>query len=161
MKLKYYSILFILGGLLSACNTDIVPKEHLGEIYNVALDALMQQDEALNRGMEYIAIDMGNFEDLDESDKEEIISYLSEKYKVVVMDATFEQLLENGLYDSETMTLDGVLLEIKKVDFKLNNEILFECSKSSSSLGAVGIEVKVHYEGDKWKSKEVRIIWIS
>jgi len=161
LKLKHFSILFIIIGLLSACNTSIEPKEHLGEIYSVALDALMQQSEALNRGMEFIAIDMSNFEGVDESDKEQILSYFKEKYKVDIMDATFEQLQEKGLYNSDTMALDGVLLEIEKVDFKFNNEIIFEGSKYHSSLGAVGIECKVHYENNKWKAKEVKMTWIS
>jgi len=78
--------------LLSACNTGIEPKEHLGEIYSVALDSIMEQDEALSSNMEYIAIDMSNFKEVDESEKEEILSYFKEKYKVEVMDTTFEQL---------------------------------------------------------------------
>ena len=73
----------------------------------------MEQDEALSSDMEYIAIDMNNFEDADESDKEEILSYFKEKYKVEVMDATLEQLKEKGLYNSDTMGLDGVLLRIE------------------------------------------------
>ena len=111
--------------------------------------------------MEYIAIDMSNFKDVDESDKEEILSYFKEKYKVDIMDATLEQLKEKGLYNSDTMALDGVLLEIEKVDFKFNNEIFFEGSKYRSSLGAVGINVKVHYKDSKWKSKEVKMTWVS
>lgn len=40
LQLKYFIILFILVGLLCACNANIEPKEHLGEIYSVALDAI-------------------------------------------------------------------------------------------------------------------------
>ena len=72
LKIKYYCVLLILVGLLSACNTGIEPKEHLGEIYSIALDSIMKQDEALNTDMEYIAIDMSNSEEVDESDKKEI-----------------------------------------------------------------------------------------
>ncbi|WP_088102948.1 peptide ABC transporter substrate-binding protein [Halalkalibacter urbisdiaboli] len=161
MKFKYFSILFILSVLLSACDTGIEPKEHLGEIYSVGLDSIMEQDEALSSDMEYIAIDMSNFEEVDESDKEEIISYFKEKYKVEVMDATFEQLKEKGLYNPDTMVLDGVLLRIEKVDFKFNNNIFFEGSKYRSGDGAVGVEVTVHYKDNKWKSKEVKMTWIS
>lgn len=161
MKLKYFSILFVLSLLLSACNTGIKPKEHLGEIYSVALDSIMEQDEALSNDMEFIAIDMSNFEEVDESDKEEILSYFKEKYKVDVMEATFEQLKEKGLYNPDTMALDGVLLRIEKVDFKLNNNILFEGSKYRSGLGAVGVEVTVHYKDNKWKYKEAKMTWIS
>lgn len=161
MKIKHFSILLVLSLLLSACNTGIEPSEHLGEIYSVALDSIMEQDEALSSDMEYIAIDMSNFEDAAERDKEEILSYFKEKYKVEVMDATLEQLKEKGLYNSDTMGLDGVLLRIEKVDFKFNNEIFFEGSKYRSGLGTVGVEVKVHYKDNKWESKEVKMTWIS
>ncbi|MCQ6275895.1 peptide ABC transporter substrate-binding protein [Bacillus sp. V3B] len=161
MKFKYFSILFILSVLLSACNTGIEPKEYLGEIYSVALNSIMEQDEALSSDMEYIAIDMSNFEEVDESDKDEILSYFKEKYKVEVMDATLEQLKEKGLYNPDTMVLDGVLLRIEKVDFKFNNKVFFEGSKYRSGLGAVGVEVTVHYKDNKWKSKEAKVTWIS
>lgn len=161
MIIKHFSILLVLSLLLSACNTGIEPSEHLGEIYSVALDSIMEQDEALSSDMEYIAIDMSNFEDAAERDKEEILSFFKEKYKVEVMDATLEQLKEKGLYNSDTMGLDGVLLRIEKVDFKFNNEISFEGSKYRSGLGAVGVEVKVHYKDNKWESKEVKMTWIS
>ncbi|CAM5209523.1 hypothetical protein UACE39S_03397 [Ureibacillus acetophenoni] len=70
MKFKYFSILFVLSLLLSACNNGTDPKEHLGEIYSIALDSIMEQDEALSSDMKYIAIDMSNFDRVDESDKD-------------------------------------------------------------------------------------------
>ena len=161
MKIKYFSILFVLSLLLSACNTGIEPKKHLGEIYSVALDSIIEQDEALSSKMEYIAIDMSNFEDADESDKIEILSYFKGKYKVEVMDATLEQLKEKGLYNPDTTVLDGVLLRIEKVNFTSNNNIIFEGSKYRSGLGAVGVEATVHYKDNKWESKEVKMTWIS
>lgn len=161
MKFRYFSILFILLILLSACNNGLEPKEHLGEIYTVALDSIMEQDEALSSDMEFIAIDMSNFEEVDESDKEEILSYFKEKYKVDVMEATFEQLKEKGLYNPDTMALNGVLLRIEKVEFKFNNNIFLEGSKYRSGLGAVGVEITVHYKDDKWKTKEAKQTWIS
>lgn len=161
LKLKYFSILFILLGLLCACNTSIEPKEHLGEIYSVALDAIMEQDPGLNTDMEFIAIDMSNFKDVDESDKEEIISYFKEKYKVEVIDANFDVIEEKGLYNPETLVLDGVLLGIKNIDFNDNNEVVFEGSKYRSGDGAAGIEGKIQYKDNKWTIKEVKMIWIS
>ncbi|MGN7478869.1 peptide ABC transporter substrate-binding protein [Solibacillus silvestris] len=161
MKFKFFSILIIVSILLSACTAGIEPKEHLGEIYIVALDSIMKQDEGLNSDMEYIAIDLSNSEEVDASDKKEILNYFKEKYKVEVMDATLEQLEEKGLYNPDMMRLDGVLLKIEKIDFKFNNKILFEGSKYRSGLGAIGIEVKVHYKGNKWRPKEVKMTWIS
>ncbi|WP_274307446.1 peptide ABC transporter substrate-binding protein [Solibacillus daqui] len=161
MKFRYFSILFILSVLLSACNTGLEPKEHLGEIYSIALDSIMEQDEALSSDMEYIAIDMSNFEEINESDKEEILSYFKEKYKVEVMDATLEQLKEKGLFNTDTFVLDGVLLRIEKVEYKVNNNIFFEGSKYRSGDGGVGVEVIVYYKDNKWKSKDVKRTWIS
>jgi len=161
LKFRYFSILLIMLILLSACNTGLEPKEHLGEIYTVALDSIMEQDEALSSEMEYIAIDMSNFEEVDEGSKEEILSYFKEKYKVDVMEATFEQLKEKGLYNPDTLSLDGVLLRIEKVEFKFNNNIFFEGSKYRSGLGAVGVEITVHHKDSKWKTKEVKQTWIS
>ena len=76
------------------------------------------------------------------------------------MDATLEELTEKGLYNTDTFVLDGVLLRINKVDFKGNN-IFFEGSKYRAGDGAVGVEVIVHYKDTKWKSREVKITWVS
>ena len=146
---------------LSACNNGPEPKEHLGEIYSVALDSIMEEDEVLSKDMDYIAIDMSNFNEVDESDKDEILSYFKEKYNVEVMDATLEELTEKGLYNPDTFVLDGVLLKIKKVSFKGNNTIFFEGSKYRSGDGGLGVEVIIHYKDNKWKSKEVKKTWIS
>ncbi|WP_107942745.1 peptide ABC transporter substrate-binding protein [Metasolibacillus fluoroglycofenilyticus] len=161
MKLKYCSILFALTLFLSACSNEVKPIEHLAEIYSIALDTIMEHDAALSDAIKYIAIDMSNFDEVGESDKEAILSYFKKKYKVEVMDATFEQLKEQGLYDADTLALNGVLLKIEKVDFKANNEILFEGSKYRSGLGAVGIKLTVHYKDNKWLFKDVKMIWIS
>ena len=161
LKLRHFSILFIVIALLSACNNSVEPKEHLGEIYSVALDAIMEQDQALSSDIEFIAIDMSNFKDVDDSDKEEILSYFKEKYKVDVMDATLDQITEKGLYDPDTMVLDGILLQIKNVDFKTNSNIYFEGSKYRSGDGASGVECEVRFKDNKWEVKEVKRTWIS
>ena len=83
LKLRHFSILFIVIALLYACNNSVEPKEHLGEIYSVALEAIMEQDKALSRDIEFIAIDMSNFKDVDEKDKEEILSYFKENIKLM------------------------------------------------------------------------------
>ncbi|PPA69349.1 peptide ABC transporter substrate-binding protein [Jeotgalibacillus proteolyticus] len=162
MKFRYFSILLLIAGLLfSSCNTGVKPKEHLAEIYTAALDSIMEQDEALSHEMAFIAIDMSEFDDVDEESKQEILSYFNEKYQVDVMDATFEQLKEKGFYDPGTLSLDGVLLTIEKVEFKFNNTVFFEGTKYRSGLGAVGVEGTVHYKNNEWKTKEVKQTWMS
>ncbi|MFC9539793.1 hypothetical protein ACFTQ7_07870 [Lysinibacillus sp. NPDC056959] len=51
---------------LAACNTRLEPKEHLGEINTIVLDSIMERDEALSSNMKFIAINMNNFEEVEE-----------------------------------------------------------------------------------------------
>ncbi|MFC5651062.1 hypothetical protein ACFPYJ_18505 [Paenibacillus solisilvae] len=66
----------------------------------LALDAYMPIDEGLNGDMKYIAIDMSNFKGLDDTDKEQILKHF-DKYNVKVMEATYELLKAEGLYDHQ------------------------------------------------------------
>jgi hypothetical protein len=161
MNIKRFSILLIISMVLAACTNGVESKEHLGEIYIIALDSMMEIDTALNSEIEFVAIDMSNFKDLNNQDKEEILSYFREKYKVNAMDATMEELQEKGLYNQETMSLKGVLLSIGKVNFKLNDNVFFEGSKYHSSLGAVGVEITVYYKAGKWQIKKLKQTWVS
>jgi hypothetical protein len=122
---------------------------------------MMELDPGLNSNMEFIAIDMSNFNDLNEDDKDDILLFFKEKYEVDVMDATMEELKEKGLYNPETTALNGVLLEIQSVDFKSNHIIFFEGSKYRSGLGAIGVEGTVHYKDGEWEIKESIVTWIS
>jgi hypothetical protein len=153
--------MFILTFFLTACNNGVNPKDHLGEIYSIALDNIMNYDEALSSDMKFIAIDMSNFDNLGEKDKKEILNFFKERYKVDVMDATFEELKEKGYYNPDTSTLDGVLLTLEKIDFKFNNNVFLEGSKFRSGLGAIGVESTVHYKDGKWRIKESKETWVS
>ncbi|MGE7835460.1 peptide ABC transporter substrate-binding protein [Viridibacillus arvi] len=159
MKNKLTAMLFMLTFLLIACNTDINPKEHASEIYCVALDAIMETDKSLNDGMKFIAIDMSNFDAVNEKQKKSILDYFEDKYKVKVMDATFDELKENGYYNEDT--LDGVLLTVQKVNFNVKNNIFFNGSKYRSAKGAIGVESTVHYKGGTWRIKKLKESWVS
>lgn len=76
MNIKQFPILFFILLVLAACTNGVDSKEHLGEIYSIALDSMMEIDTALNSEMKFIAIDMSNLKDLNEQDKEEILSIL-------------------------------------------------------------------------------------
>lgn len=160
MKTIRVSMLFIVLLFLVACNNEVNSKEHLGEIYRVALGSIMEKDEALSNNIEYIAIDMSNFEELNEQDKKEILAYFEEKFSIEVMDATYEELQEKGLYNTDTKVLDGVLLRIEKVDF-VSNEFVFDGSKYRAGDGAVGVKGIVHFKNGKWQIKESKETWKS
>lgn len=77
------------------------------------------------------------------------------------MNASFEQLKEMRLYNFEARALDGILLRKEKVNYKLNNNIVFVGSKNHSGLGAVGVKVTVHYKNKRWTTKDVKMTWVS
>ncbi|MNI00534.1 hypothetical protein D3C73_533340 [compost metagenome] len=114
--------------------------------------------------MEFIAIDMSNFDELNEQelneqDKVKILSYFEGKYKVEAMDASYENLKEKSLYNPDTMVLNGVLLRIEKVDFVSNdsNDFMFEGSKYRAGDGAVTVKGIVQYLNGKWLIKDSKV----
>lgn len=161
MKIRFIPILFILTTLLTGCNIGEDPKDHLGEIYTLALDSIMEKDKALNSDMKFIAIDMNNFDGVNAEQQEAILNYFKENYKVEVMNATMDELEEEGFYNPDTMALEGVLLRIEKVDFKFNNNVLFKGSKFKSGKGGIGVESTVHFKNGEWRIKESKESWIS
>jgi hypothetical protein len=152
----YFAIFLFFAVLLSACSEDIDPKEHVAEIYRTAFDSIMENDKALNSNAKFIAVDMKNLTDLNERDKQEILNYFKDKYQTEAMNATFEELKENGMYNPETASLDGVLLKIEQVDFVNNHEVMLEGSKYKSGLGAFDCKLIVHFEEEKWQVKEFK-----
>lgn len=161
MNIRFIPILYIFTIFLSACNIGENPKDHLGEIFILALDSMMEKDKALNSDMEFIAIDMSNFEEVNEEQKKAIVNYFKDKYNVEVMNATMDELKEKGYYNPDTMALEGVLLRIEKVVVKFNNNVLLEGSKFKSGLGAIGVESTIHYKNGEWQIKKSKETWVS
>jgi hypothetical protein len=131
----------------------------MGELYSLALDAYMPIDDGLNGDMKYIAIDMSNFKDLDETDKEQILMRF-DKYNVEVMEATYEQLEDKGLLDPETLVLNGVLLRVEKTEIS-NKQIVVEGSKYRAGDGAIGTKVIVENKNGKWQVTKADGTWKS
>ncbi|GIO32087.1 MULTISPECIES: peptide ABC transporter substrate-binding protein [Paenibacillus] len=155
---KLFLGLILLCALTTACS-NANPSKDMGELYSLALDAYMPIDEGLNGGMKYIAIDMSNLNDMDETDKKQILKYF-EKYNVDVMEATYEQLKEKGLYDPKTMVLNGVLLRVEKTGIS-NNKMVIEGSKYRAGDGAIGTKVIIEYKNGKWEVSKADGTWIS
>lgn len=156
---KLIAILAIFIALLSACNhsDEEMP---LAEIYSLALDALMEEDKALNDDMAFFAIDLSNFESLNETGKQEVLDYFSSNYDTDVMDTTFEELREEGYFNEATMSLDGILLRMEKVDIS-KSKVVFTGSKYRSAKGAIGMEVTLKKKGGKWQVTKSKMIWMS
>ncbi|WP_282941128.1 peptide ABC transporter substrate-binding protein [Paenibacillus sp. RC67] len=160
MKLIHVSILIILLFFLAACDKEVNFKEHLAKIYSTAFGSMIDENNAANSNTNYIAVDMSHFSDLKEQDKQEILKYFEDKYKIKVMDASYEKLLQMDLYNPDTMVLDGVLLRIEKVDF-VANDFLFEGSKYRAGTHAYGYKGIVHFKNGTWQIKESKQTWES
>lgn len=160
MKHQAITLLVSFMLLLSACSTNADPKAQAVDVYQAALESIMEWDEALNHDMSFIAIDMSEFTEIDEAGKNAIIDFFSAKYAVDVMDATFEQLEEQKRFNPETLSLEGVLLRIEAIDMD-GRDVVFEGSKYKSGLGAVGGKGVVTYKNGQWQIKEARTTWIS
>ncbi|HHV28978.1 MAG TPA: hypothetical protein GXX73_05165 [Clostridium sp.] len=119
----------------------------------------MPIDEGLNGDMEYIAIETQTLENATESDKKAVLEYFK-KYDVKIMDESFETLKAKGMV-KDLNSLDGLLLRIVKVDKISDNEIIIECSKFRSGLGAVGVKCVLKKENDKWIVSSSQLTWIS
>lgn len=173
MKGKVIGVWIILTCLLSGCNTNADPNQLIDDIrpslsndslveaYTAALETVMSEDAALNSEMEFIAIDMTNFEKFKKGDKEKMLSFFEDKYDVETMDATLEKLRSEGYFNEETLVLDGVLLNVSKVDVKSKDKIVFEASKYRSGDGAIGVEIEVVYKNGRWQAGDLTYLWIS
>src|SRR5699024_7493486 len=153
LKIKNLYILSFLALtlLISACGGGTGAKENIGEGFKVALDSIMEYDEALNTDMEFIAINISAYEDLSENDEEEISSYFADKYEidVTITSDTVQELKETDVYDTDTNTLKGIFLSINEVEFKDEENVLFKGSKFRSNTSGYELEFTVHYEDNE------------
>lgn len=138
----------------------ISPSERNVEIYIVAFDALIQEDKGLNSGMKYISIDSNITNDLTEEEKKVLLSYFT-KYNVEVKNLSFEELRNKGMFDENTHSLEGILLEVKDIKKKTDKEVIIEATKYRSGLGAIGMEYTLKYIDGRWEMKSSKMLWIS
>ncbi|KAF1085287.1 hypothetical protein SPSYN_01423 [Sporotomaculum syntrophicum] len=139
--------------------TEIKAEQNLPQIYTQAFDSFMPLDAGLNSNMEYIAIDMTGL-NLNAQDKATILDYFK-KYKVTVMEASFDDLKQKSLFDEKHMILNGILLSIKKVDIKSDTKVQIEGSKYRSGNGAIGVVTTIIYMDNSWQIDKADITWIS
>lgn len=161
MKNFLLALTFIFCLMLAGCEQDKRMVEHLDGAYSLALKLMIETDPGLNHSMDYIAVDMASFTQLDTADKESILRSLETKYGVDAMDASFEELKAQGLYDEESGSLDGVLLTIEEMKYNFNGSVTFIGGKMKSGVGAVGVESTLKFDGTRWKIQEFKKTWVS
>ncbi|HSP21194.1 MAG TPA: peptide ABC transporter substrate-binding protein [Planococcus sp. (in: firmicutes)] len=161
MKTFLAALAFISCFALSGCGQREGTAEHLDGAYSLALKLMIETDPGLNKSMDYIAVDMATFTQLTDEDKENILSSLETKYGVDAMDASFEELKAQGLYEEETGSLAGILLTIEEMEYHFNGSVTFTGGKLKSGVGAVGVESTLKFDGTRWKIQESKQTWVS
>lgn len=130
-----------------------------GQLYAMTFEAMLKLDEALNREMNYIAVDLSEMTQLTEDDKAYIIEYL-QSFDTEIRDRTLEQLIEEEQPESDNAALKGVLLRVDKVEIN-EDSARIEGSKYRSGTGAVGAIITLKLEQGAWKLSDSEMTWIS
>lgn len=139
----------------------IVKSGFLKDIYIICLDSMMPVDDGLNSGMKYIAIDGSKLRYISSSEKGKILKHFNGKYNIKALDASYDKLVDMGMVNSELNGLDGILLNISKIDVIDKKNVIIEGYKYKSGLGAVGIKSKITFDGREWKLESSGMTWIS
>ncbi|WP_354484651.1 hypothetical protein [Paenibacillus sp. PvP094] len=79
------------------------------------------------------------------------MKFLRTKYKVDVYNLTYEQLLKQGLYESNESNLRGILLRIEKFELAdEQNEATLVVSKYRSNEGSIAVKITLQYRDNNW-----------
>lgn len=136
------------------------PELKLGGFMAV-IDDIYREDSALNDSIKMIAFDTGEW-GLTEIEKEIILAWAKEEYGYDTLQASFEELAEQGLIDKKNLYFpEGILIELKNVEWNEQDSTL-KCSVSKwrSGLGAIGADVEATFDGGSWKLTKSKM-WIS
>lgn len=141
-------------------------------MYKKILEDLIKQDNALNENAKFIAIDFENFltHHKDRYAKEEQLRSLSQNEKQALLDfckqynenvieASFEELKEQGHFNEETRSLDGILITVDNTETIKGNKAILRMSKYRSALGAIMPKYEVDLINDYcWNLKVIDTI---
>ena len=116
---------------------------YLCELYLQVLEDLWNIDSGLNNEISQIGIDLSELSNLNEDQKDYVISKFASKHNLPYIIGTFEELCEQGYIDRKNLLWeDGMLFSIKtnKDAIKADSEGLeytsFDAQKWRSGLGA-------------------------
>ncbi|MGL5676701.1 MAG: hypothetical protein ACRDDX_09825 [Cellulosilyticaceae bacterium] len=135
--------------------------ESLVGFYREVLEALYEEDAALNDGITLFAFDLDGVENLSEGEKDGLVYVMSMAHGFGGIRGNFQELCEEGYIDKEKLYFEqGVLFEIKTTKVK-EQSFRFNASKWRSGLGAIGWnDCKATKEKGVWQY-EVKDRWIS
>ena len=146
----------------------------LQAMYQTLIDKLYEESNDFYSNVSYIALDLDGIEEVVKRDnvnikkfniipnnnqKENLLNYCK-KYNEDVMNAGFDELKAQVLYNEKLMCISGVLIYISSIEKISTNEVILNVVKYRSSEGAKWLRCKMQYEDNSWKS-EVKMTAIS
>lgn len=133
------------------------------KLYITLIDEIMNQDEGLNEGIEYLSVDTGSFKDpsykqitnkrykeINDEDKTKILSYCS-KYSSDIREYSLEELKEQDLFNNQTMSLNGMVIYVENIYELSLTKSKIEIVKYVSGDGALFATYTLRYVNDSWK----------
>lgn len=99
------------------------------------IQELMETDPGLNSDINFIALDLTEFDFLNESQKNALCYLVESNFGYSVLFATMKDLIEQGLADP-TYIPEGILITLKCEEMNAS-KLNFSCTKYRSGLGAL------------------------
>jgi hypothetical protein len=131
------------------------------DLYIQAIEALLEEDAALNGGMKYIAIDMKSLKGISGSDEDEIAKYFTDKY-VEVKNATIDDLKKDGEFDETNLIIkNGIAIKVDYIIEFSEDTISFDATKYKSGLGSIGMRFEFSKGKAGWDMVEAKMTRIS
>ncbi len=116
-------------------------------------------DPGLHEGMTYLAIDMDTLKNATDVDKEAIAEHFAKELSLEVMDASMQDLQEQGLV-KEGSTIEGILLYVESVE-ETATTLTVEGVKYRSGLGANFNKSVLDKKDGEWVLRETEMVAIS
>jgi len=157
-------IMEVYPARVNAINVEKIQDDKLESMYKTIIDKLYAEDSALNYNAKYIALDLDGIEEIvkrdnvnidkfnvipDANQKESLLNYCR-KYNENVINAGFDELKEQGLFNEEELYIEGILIYISGIEKVSENKVHLEAVKYKSGLGAIFLECEMKYKDNNW-----------
>ncbi|WP_079913164.1 S-layer homology domain-containing protein [Paenibacillus sp. 32352] len=137
--------------------------ENKVSLFTIAFDEFMSMDDALNDDMKYISLHIQNMKGAwTEEEQKQLKQYFETKYKVDVIFYSYEELLDGQRTDETKKRLQGILLNVEKVQSdETGTVVAIDGYKFRSPLGAAGQQLILKKQDSGWEVQERKGFWIS
>lgn len=145
---------------ISASLIELTGRNILIDAYIAMINDIYKEDPGLNDNITMMALNTLGWSGLSDIDKEIIFSLLKASYGLEILEATYDELVKQGLIDEEMLYFEkGILIIIKNFNYDEEKQAI-SCSieKWRSGKGAIGSNnVTAEYKDGKWEISKTNI----